>query len=79
MMTPIALKYTGSAYPDATLTTEHSASSYGQPVLVIEGEAYGPGDVLPNGMVARQWVRLAWSHRRRELRPDTPERLPEPW
>ena len=30
------------------LTTEHAASSYGQPVLVnrATGEAYGPGDIL---------------------------------
>lgn len=27
-----------------SLTTEHSASSYGIPVLVIDGQAYGPGD-----------------------------------
>jgi hypothetical protein len=26
------------------LTTEHSQSSYNQPVLLIEGIAYGPGD-----------------------------------
>lgn len=28
------------------LTTEHSASSYGQPVLLVEGEVYGPGDLI---------------------------------
>lgn len=27
------------------LTTDHAASSYGQPVAVIDGQAYGPGDV----------------------------------
>ena len=34
--------------PSFTLTTEHSASSYGHPVLVrlSTGEAYGPGDVI---------------------------------
>jgi len=32
-----------------TLTTEHSASSHGIPVLVFEGEAYGQGDILPDG------------------------------
>lgn len=26
------------------LTTEHAASSYGIPVLVIDGQAYGPAD-----------------------------------
>lgn len=30
------------------LTTEHAASSYGQPVLVITGIAYGPADTLPH-------------------------------
>jgi hypothetical protein len=33
----------------ATLTDERAESSYGQPVLVIEGAAYGPGDILPSG------------------------------
>ena len=34
--------------PSWILTTDHSASSYGQPVLVNRGtgEAFGPGDVL---------------------------------
>jgi hypothetical protein len=29
------------------LTTEHAASSYGVPVAVIDGQAYGPADVVP--------------------------------
>lgn len=29
------------------LTTEHAASSYGKPVLVMEGASYGPADLLP--------------------------------
>ena len=28
------------------LTTEHSASSYGQPVLLVAGEAYGTADAV---------------------------------
>jgi len=34
--------------PSWTLTTEHAASSYGQPVLVhrTDGVAYGPGDIV---------------------------------
>lgn len=34
--------------PSFELTTEHSASSYGQPVLVNRqsGEAFGPADIL---------------------------------
>jgi hypothetical protein len=35
-----------------TLTTAHAASSYGRPVLVIDGEAYGPADMTPAGMTA---------------------------
>ena len=31
-----------------TLTTNHAASSHGQPVLIApDGKAYGPGDVVP--------------------------------
>lgn len=29
------------------LTTEHAASSYGQPVAVFEGVAYGPAEIGP--------------------------------
>jgi len=34
--------------PSWTLTTEHAASSYGQPVLVhrTDGVAFGPGDIV---------------------------------
>lgn len=39
------------------LTTNHAASSYGMPVLVIEKTAYGPCDRTPNGMSAAQIVR----------------------
>lgn len=38
----------------ATLSTDHVASSYGRPVLVIDGTAYGPGDVLPSGQLAAE-------------------------
>ena len=33
-------------YP-ITITTDHAASSYGIPVVVIGGEARGPGDMPP--------------------------------
>ena len=33
----------------ATLTTEHPASSHNQPVLVLDGRAYGPDDMLGGG------------------------------
>ncbi len=38
------------------LTTEHSQSSYGVPVLVIDGVAYGAMDKLPNGEIAFYFV-----------------------
>jgi hypothetical protein len=34
----------------AELTTEHAASSYGKPVLVLDGQAYGPEDMLDGNM-----------------------------
>jgi len=43
-----------------TLTTEHAASSYGMPVLVVDGAAYGPGDLLSDGESASEWVER-WS------------------
>ena len=45
-MATIELEFDG-----AILTDEHSASSYGQPVLVYEGCAYGPADVVPTDTV----------------------------
>jgi hypothetical protein len=42
------------------LTTDHSASSYGVPVLVGEdGEAYGVCDYLPSGETAGELVDTA--------------------
>lgn len=39
------------------LTTDHSASSHGIPVLVDSGgNAYGPGDTLPDGITAAAWA-----------------------
>jgi len=38
----------------AKLTDEHSASSYGIPVLVWNGEPYGPGD-LPDCQLVAHW------------------------
>ena len=40
-----------------TLTTAHAASSYGRPVLVIDGQAYGPADMTPAGIIAADLVR----------------------
>lgn len=45
------------AFPDGwALTTEHSSSSHGIPVLVRHGEAYGPDDKLPWGERAASYV-----------------------
>lgn len=39
------------------LTTEHAASSYGQPVLAIDGVAYGCADEIPgSGVTAGQMI-----------------------
>jgi len=38
------------------LTTENSASSYGVPVLVIDGVAYGALDKIPNGEIAFYFI-----------------------
>ena len=45
-MATIELEFEG-----AILTDEHSASSYGQPVLVYEGRAYSPADAVPTGTI----------------------------
>ncbi len=41
----IEVHWQGRCIP-ALLTTEHAASSYGLPVVVIDSEAFGPGDLL---------------------------------
>jgi len=43
MKTQVIVSSTGKR---ATLTTDHASSSYGQPVLVLGHQAYGPGDGL---------------------------------
>jgi hypothetical protein len=45
-----------------TLTTARAESSYGVPVLVIEGEAYGPADMTPAGVTGAELV-TAWAAR----------------
>ena len=45
-----------SQHAKAYLTTEHSASSYGMPVLVVDGQAYRPGNILPSGNFAGDLV-----------------------
>ena len=41
---------------DIQLTTEHSASSYGIPVAVVEGQAYGPGDNIERANDPLPWL-----------------------
>jgi hypothetical protein len=48
-MDPIAFEVDGFQY---TLTTAHSASSYGVPVVVHGRQAYGAYDTLPHGETA---------------------------
>lgn len=40
----------------AVLTTQHSASSYGLPVLLLAGKPYGPGDLPDAVLVVRDPV-----------------------
>ena len=56
----------------AILSTRHSECCFGKPVLVIDGKAYKPSDILPSGLSADEMVQLflmggnsekgAWSH-----------------
>jgi len=42
-----------------TLTIDHPASSYGQPILLVNGKAYGPCDIIdydPLHWTAAKWV-----------------------
>lgn len=49
MFTPGPIAWATEPLPQdgAYLTTEHAASSYGLPVLVKRGQAFGPGDIAP--------------------------------
>jgi DNA-binding XRE family transcriptional regulator len=59
----------------AELSTEHSASSYGRPVLVIDGEAFSPFDVAANAI----YLAVA-TRREREALVEAGYRFPpEPW
>jgi len=43
------------------LSTEHAASSYGQPVLVLEGgRALGPGDIPASDVIEITPEELRW-------------------
>jgi len=45
-----------------TLTTAHAASSYSVPVLILDGQAYGPADMTPAGVTGAELVN-AWAAR----------------
>ena len=36
-----------TANKEVFITDEHAASSYGMPVITVNGEAYGKSDILP--------------------------------
>jgi len=42
----------------AILSDEHAASSYGQPVLLWHGGAYGPGDLIPSSYITASDIGL---------------------
>lgn len=46
----IFCEFTGIKY-SGVLTTEHAASSYGQPILLVDGQPYGPGDLPGTVMI----------------------------
>lgn len=47
----VVLHVPGRTVP-ATLSTDHAASSHGQPVLLIDGDPHGPGDLTRWGPAA---------------------------
>jgi len=51
------------------LTTDHPQSSYGVPVALIDGEAYGPADRVQGGMTAAAIV-ADWASRKERTQDD---------
>lgn len=43
---------------EAKLSTTHSEASFGRPVLIVDGRAYRPSDILPSGLLAHEMVQL---------------------
>jgi hypothetical protein len=41
-----------SDFTEAKLSTIHSESSFGRPVLIVDGQTYRPSDILPSGLLA---------------------------
>ncbi len=46
----------GEDFDHVYLTTENPLSSYGQPVLIMGGEAYGPHDMVDDYVTAKEWL-----------------------
>jgi len=53
------------------LSTDHAASSYGQPVLLVDGEPFGAQDEIPAGsgplgfLQGKAWtIALSWAERK---------------
>ena len=54
MQVPARVQWPGS-HRRGILTTDHPQSSHGVPVLVLDGEVYGPGD-LPSDCMVVAWA-----------------------
>ena len=46
MHEPVIVHTTGDRRLEAVATTEHPASSHGLPIVLLDGEPLGPGDLL---------------------------------
>lgn len=55
------------------LSTDHAASSYGQPVMLVDGEAYGPAEIMlwPSALVSHARAHEA-GYQTADLRADNP-------
>jgi hypothetical protein len=47
-----------SDFTEAKLSTIHSESSFGRPVLLVDGQSYKPTDMLPSGLTADEFVQV---------------------
>jgi hypothetical protein len=47
-----------SEHSEAKLSTIHNESRFGRPVLVVDGQAYRPTDILPSGLSADEMIQL---------------------
>ena len=56
--TIVDFRYLGEGFDPVYLTTEHPASSYGQPVLIMGGKAHGPLDLVDDCVTAKEWLEI---------------------